>query len=229
MRVVLLWLGLLIASPAQAATLFYNPVIDLDAYSSYSPDNGEYVYFLGLNPPTFALNPGDTLAGTITFAGGRSATILDTGPANQGLERLQLLLFGDIGPVFWTSSFSFGNVTGDYVGPSSVLSGIQGLQDYFGTQFGPRTTSNLTNSSFTFDQINYQATLTSGSAVSFKPALFFIGAMAAPAPTPVPEPATWVMMLVGFGIAGAAMRRRSGSAAHRLQSILRTMRAIAFR
>ena len=28
----------------------------------------------------------------------------------------------------------------------------------------------------------------------------------------VPEPATWAMMIVGFGLAGAAMRRRSGYA-----------------
>ncbi len=29
-----------------------------------------------------------------------------------------------------------------------------------------------------------------------------------PAPAPVPEPATWAMMVGGFGLAGAAMRRR---------------------
>ena len=27
-------------------------------------------------------------------------------------------------------------------------------------------------------------------------------------PSAVPEPATWAMMIVGFGLAGAAMRRR---------------------
>lgn len=32
------------------------------------------------------------------------------------------------------------------------------------------------------------------------------------ATTAVPEPATWVMMIVGFGLAGAAMRRRSSVA-----------------
>jgi hypothetical protein len=27
----------------------------------------------------------------------------------------------------------------------------------------------------------------------------------------VPEPATWAMMITGFGLAGAAMRRRRGA------------------
>lgn len=31
--------------------------------------------------------------------------------------------------------------------------------------------------------------------------------------TPVPEPATWLMLIAGFGMAGAAMRRRSQAAA----------------
>ena len=44
------------------------------------------------------------------------------------------------------------------------------------------------------------------------------GSDGGPGTAPVPEPATWAMMLVGLGLAGAAMRRRNGSIAPSLQS-----------
>lgn len=46
-----------------------------------------------------------------------------------------------------------------------------------------------------------------GSASTFS--VTYRGSDSGPGTAPVPEPATWAMMLVGLGLAGAAMRRRS--------------------
>lgn len=67
--------------------------------------------------------------------------------------------------------------------------------------------------------------ITRASAPAF--AVNFVAAYGGPAP--VPEPATWATILVGFGLAGAAMRRRNGSATPSLHSKSRTMRAISLR
>lgn len=48
-----------------------------------------------------------------------------------------------------------------------------------------------------------------GSAPTF--AVHFVRAYGSPAP--VPEPATWAMMLAGFGLAGAAIRKRTSPVA----------------
>lgn len=58
--------------------------------------------------------------------------------------------------------------------------------------------------------------LTQGKVIAVEPARVSFGPTFSVAPsanyrvfiTPVPEPATWAMMLSGFGLAGAAMRRR---------------------
>lgn len=199
------------AVPAYGATVVWNPVVNLDAtgpFKTYDFQNSFYRYWFGPNPPQFALNPGDTLEGTISFQGGALATITET-----GFEAIQLVLGGDSGPVYFTASLAFNNVTGDYVGPDVLTSGLPGPipgSDYQGTLFGPRNfQTNLTNSSFSFDSISYKSTYVSGPATVFK-AGFFNMAGPPPPPVPVPEPATWLMMVLGFGIVGGSMRRRKG-------------------
>jgi hypothetical protein len=44
-------------------------------------------------------------------------------------------------------------------------------------------------------------------------ALFNFNLVVGPAAAPVPEPSTWAMMLLGFGLVGAALRRRGAGAA----------------
>lgn len=66
-----------------------------------------------------------------------------------------------------------------------------------------------------------------GSAPTFS--VTYRGSDSGPGAAPVPEPATWAMMLVGFGLAGAAVRRRIRSATASLQSTPRTIRAICFK
>lgn len=58
--------------------------------------------------------------------------------------------------------------------------------------------------SFSFTATGASSTLafTSTTATAFGPALDGVSVAA------VPEPATWAMMIFGFGLVGAAMRRR---------------------
>lgn len=65
------------------------------------------------------------------------------------------------------------------------------------------------------------ATQGCGYYSSYNPALSFIVNYRVESPmayrltvtAPVPEPATWAMMIVGFGLSGAALRRRGGAVA----------------
>jgi hypothetical protein len=63
--------------------------------------------------------------------------------------------------------------------------------------------TNATDVTFRF----YVFTPTFGNSVDFRNLSFDSQAMT------VPEPATWAMMLLGFGLAGAGLRRRAGSRA----------------
>ena len=75
-----------------------------------------------------------------------------------------------------------------------------------GVAFGVGSLSNATKGALTaiFD-VNFMQTTASTAEVNLtKNLIGFVGNQVAP----VPEPATWGMMLVGFGVVGATMRRR---------------------
>ena len=76
-----------------------------------------------------------------------------------------------------------------------------------GTDFGPLTGTSV----FTLNQ--FQGVATSGGALSFNASsdVQFSGTGAV---TPgVPEPASWALMIAGFGLVGASMRRRRAAVA----------------
>ena len=75
----------------------------------------------------------------------------------------------------------------------------------FGTPITGVTFTSLLNgvtSSFTANSVTFSLTDQPLPAATYLSATFLT------APGAVPEPATWAMMIAGFGIAGAAMRRR---------------------
>lgn len=83
----------------------------------------------------------------------------------------------------------------DNKGQGSVLLFLESPNTKVGYSFGTDTLS--INGSYTTGFLN-RITLTVSGAPAFIP----------PVATAVPEPATWALMLAGFGLTGAAMRRR---------------------
>ena len=67
--------------------------------------------------------------------------------------------------------------------------------------FGPLTSTSITKNFGLVGTTGGFLTFTNSSNVQFSGQ---VGPVAA-----VPEPATWAMMIAGFGLAGAAMRRRA--------------------
>lgn len=87
---------------------------------------------------------------------------------------------------------NFSNPYGDFAGFAFVISGGEAFNLYYSNQsyFEANSVSNTTNLVSSLDS--------PVSTVSLAPTV--AGA--------VPEPATWGMMILGFGVAGAALRRR---------------------
>ncbi|QGN56128.1 PEPxxWA-CTERM sorting domain-containing protein [Novosphingobium sp. Gsoil 351] len=111
---------------------------------------------------------------------------------------------GATGPVTGTFALDFGGslLNGAFDGLSVARAGVAGL---FDQQF----TYNIAGGTGIFDGasgsfVNIGTVDVRGGPPS-RLALNFNGLINAPA---VPEPASWAMMLIGFGISGAAMRRR---------------------
>ncbi len=66
--------------------------------------------------------------------------------------------------------------------------------------------------SFFYEHYDYHTQVEQTVRATLAPDTIIIGPMSDPNPPPsslVPEPATWALMLTGFGLAGAALRRRS--------------------
>lgn len=116
---------------------------------------------------------------------------------------------------FWLSALSGGHTISVYDGASLVASytsaniftGLPNNPAYFGNptpnfagQAGHERFAfvNLTAQGGTFDKIVFSQS--GGGGLEFDN--FTVGANA------VPEPATWIMMILGFGAVGAALRRR---------------------
>ena len=86
-----------------------------------------------------------------------------------------------------------GSLARTVLSSDGVVSPAQGGLESFSFDFAPFTATSATISASGGDG-NY----------GIAEAQFLVGA----ATTPVPEPATWALMIIGFGLAGAALRRR---------------------
>jgi hypothetical protein len=95
----------------------------------------------------------------------------------------------------------------------TLFTGLSGLHNYtdlsgFNSWAG---TGNLPSGGGYFD--NYKPTFT-GVTTFFgnSQPQGYTYQVSAPTPPPIPEPATWALMIMGFGVIGAAMRRRKAVA-----------------
>lgn len=196
--------ALALATPAQAAVVSYDLTLDVSKAIpifgyDFDGDEGNEIWYplVGSGPVTW--NAGDTFDGHISVLDGKSVTIFDVVPTYGPGVRIGIYptSFDGAAPVH----FSFGGVSGDYVGPAVL--------DAFVVPVGAAYNSTkLTNTSFSFTSLDFSGTLKSGLSGTYSPYLIVYGQPPVPAP-PIPELATWAMMLIGFGGIGAALRQRT--------------------
>jgi len=192
-------------SAASAATVNYSAVIDLDA--SMFDVNGTLVVPLPGGP--IALNVGDILQGTITFANNGRITVFD-GMVPINRETMTATFSPDNGTSAQSiGTFGFLGREGDYQLPDTIQSfGFVGA-----VGFG--RPANYTNSSFSFSGVTFSLTYVDDlepQDVPFTshvtPNLWSFPFEVTTISEAVPEPSTWAMLVLGFGAIGQGLRRR---------------------
>lgn len=190
---------------AAAAVIDYSALVDLDP--SMFQAAGSLIVPLTGGPIDIAV--GDTLQGTITFTNGGRVTVFNG--SLDGRERIWGTFSPDIGTTaFSTGSLQLLGIQGDYLGPATITSiPVNGAIGFAGR-------GDLTNTSFSFSGITFSIEyidestegdfpLTTHVTPSF---LSFPFETVIISESVVPEPATWAIMILGFGAAGSAFRRR---------------------
>ncbi len=194
---------LLGSTAAQAVTTVVSAVLDRP-YVFPGPSDRHPSYYTQYLTPAFPYNVGDTLDVTLTFPGGA--------PLNLGFlpYDAQFTVFGGGGytsTVYQsTATLSFINAVGAVnatTGPQTGVFDRNPAVDFTGVrqmQRGP----------LSFDGIHVVIHLDS-AYVPFGPAVppATFSAFEISFSNDVPEPAAWVMLIAGFGLVGAAMRRRA--------------------
>jgi hypothetical protein len=195
-----------IGTSAAAAVIQYNGVVDLDPSMI---DGVSHNLIIPLPGGPVAVNVGDTIEGTITFANQGRVTVSD-GDIFGADEWIR----GNFGPDLGATAFSTGTfellgTEGDF-----LLPGIQNSSATSGA-LGFGRVANFTNSSFSFSGVSFSMTyvdnhtpddfpltthVTPGQlTIAFAPVAITEG---------VPEPQSWALALVGFLGAGTALRRQ---------------------
>ena len=215
MRFALAALAVLAAVPASAATLLTNgsgyagPVLDLSAFPGFY---------------TFTAGP-VALPGGITFTSTTNSSVLGTG--GYGLNENGVIsttrIIGTNSPTatitltFATPVSAFGAgmsyaVIGGPVGDAPVISAFDaggGLIGSFNLETLAPIRSGGANEFLLFRGIDGDGT----PIKSFTMSGAFIVASGSFTNSVVPEPASWAMLIAGFGLTGAAMRRRRAAIA----------------
>jgi hypothetical protein len=129
-----------------------------------------------------------------------------SGPIGDGIEQTVATVSGD------PYTLKFGLTSEDVDGITQLLVQIGALQTFYTLT----STGGFLNKAFTTQTINYVAT---GASTTVAFTIFssthpgfndpMIDGVSFGAPGGVPEPATWALMIAGFGLAGAALRRRA--------------------
>lgn len=191
------------AASARSVTLNYNVTLSADDIRP----SGE-LYHQEKNSSEFEFRPGDTLKARVQFRNG-TVSLRENGdkegfsvlfsaipPVNGVVWDVDPVYFSFIKPVGLKTENRFYNSAG-----GSGFSGGPGFID-------------LTDSELTFSGFELTGTYKAGVATRFKLGGFSsvpgsIAKVNLRQAGAVPEPATWAMMIGGFGLLGAAARRRS--------------------
>ena len=207
----------LVASSASAAAVVFSQTFDLTtaivtATSVTSNNNTGFTPTLSNGSPFTAIANGDSFDYTVTFKSGQG--VLFTGPSGDfGLFQIGLitpnfgtLLNGNAGSTLRLFDTTGATITtlhvngftstqpkvlGDTFGPIGVpVSGALGGLEFFNPSVSGLDASPFFNSSVV------SLTATSG------------GLQVVSVAVNAPEPAAWALMVIGFGAAGATLRRR---------------------
>jgi len=209
-----------IAGVAQANTVTLNETLDI----SQPQNGGAFGGWRGFGPfsPTYSfdLAAGDGVDMTVDFVGEQSLTLVNVST----LWLFNFVTDGDSADVNVTGSLQLLDTHGAVILQSNILTDTEG-EAHFGQFFGPGDFASLPNS-ITFGGLRYQGTLngyeanqpdqTPGvvSRTYGDPDFAFTADSAVVNGVGgVPEPASWALMIAGFGLAGASLRRRRALAA----------------
>lgn len=185
-----------LAAPGSAA------ILTLQNVSANGPGDFTFNYQATLGPDE-GVRAGDTMV-IFDFAGYISGSIFsgaNFAASVQNSSPSALLTPGQ------NDDPTIANLVFTYTGPD-FRTGAGPLPPFDFPSIGARSVfSNLGLDAF------YSLTTKNNPAAERASPIYTLGSITVPRPTAVPEPATWAMMIGGFGLAGAAMRRRPVSLA----------------
>ncbi len=195
----------------QAATVVVSAVLDRP-YVFPGPADRHPTYYTQYLTPAFALSPGDTLDATLTFPGGAPLK-LGFLPAD-----VQFTVFGGSGG---TSTTYRSTATLSFINPIGAVNQITGPQT---SVFDRNPAVDFTGvrqrhaGTLMFDGVHVVMHLDSalfpdGSAGPAEPDRF--SAFQISFTNDVPEPATWMMLITGFALTAAMIRKRPGRSLRR--------------
>jgi hypothetical protein len=142
----------------EAAVYTYNATIDISTpwSISHAPGLWEYAWLISA-APTFAVQPGDTVQGTISFAGNQALQFL--GPVNTADLTFTLTDSANTGQLSTSSTTTLNGVTGPLTWSNPTSSSSAGGGDQFIAGFAGISTPTAVS----FEGFSYSTTVLSGS------------------------------------------------------------------
>jgi len=212
--------GLAIAGAAEANAVTLNETLDI----SQPQNGGAFGGWRGFGPfsPTYSfdLAAGDSVDMTVDFVGEQSLTLVNVST----LWLFNFVTDGDAQDVNATGTLQLLDTHGNVILQSNSLTDSEGSA-HFGQFFGPGDFAALPNT-ITFGGLRYQGVLNGYEAnnADETPGVltrtygdpdfaFTADSSVVNGVGGVPEPASWALMIAGFGLAGASLRRRRALAA----------------
>ncbi len=215
--------GMAISGAAHASTVTLNETLDISqpqnngsfgGWSHYTTDGGAF------SPSgSFDLSAGDSVDMTVMVKPGQALTLVN--PTTLWL--FNYVTVGDASDVISTGSLELLDSTGAVLFASNEKTDQEG-EAHFGQYFSPSDFAALP-STVTIGGLRYVGTLDSYFQDPTNPDQttvvttrtygdpdFSFSADASSVAGVVPEPASWALMILGFGGAGAALRRRARQA-----------------